>query len=69
MSVLDHWEKRLEKLKAELPRLCSTCSHHAPKDAQEEFYCRKFESNPPLDFATTENACADWQNILDEIPF
>ena len=63
------WEQRVETAQRTMPKLCWTCSHHAPRDSADEIYCRKFEAAPPLSFTETEGQCDEWRSIIDEIPF
>lgn len=66
---LEIWEARCESLRAEIPRICVTCAHHAPRETTDDLYCRRFEEHPPLDFQEAEQKCNEWSSILDEIPF
>lgn len=60
--VLAEWE-------AAMPRVCVTCMHHEKRDATDTVYCKRYDAEPPSSFTEEHGACADWQDIREELPF
>lgn len=56
--------KYMETNQTGIPRICDNCEHCIVWQGQR--YCEKFKQEIPIDFATTENDCAEYQN---DIPF
>jgi hypothetical protein len=48
-------------LKAEPPRVCTTCDHYT-----EQGVCAEYNDTPPLEFANEPGGCALWEW---EVPF
>jgi len=66
LSLL-HWERRLEEIRAEIPKNCYACGH-AILEGDELMFCREFHEVPPADFAATDGGCSTWCSVL-ETPF
>jgi hypothetical protein len=48
-------------LRAEPPRVCTTCDHYG-----QDGVCAEFQDEPPADFASEPGGCSLWEI---EIPF
>ena len=66
LSLVD-WERRMEDLRAKIPKNCYACGH-AILDGDKMMFCREFKEVPPDTFAATEGECSTWCSVL-ETPF
>lgn len=42
------------------PKCCHTCDFYG----REYMFCTKYDTNPPEDFASTQDACPDYYEII-----
>ena len=63
------WERRVEELRAEIPVSCHTCEHGTLDPFDGKIFCRRYNEEPPADFAEQDGVCSEWSSVLEAVPF
>jgi hypothetical protein len=58
-DILIKYETQRVHLRESYPRICHTCDFYTDNGV-----CERYGSEPPQDFAQTQNQCQEWKDII-----